>query len=80
MATLKELKIITELSEALREKDTEIFKLKRHVTSEGCVCTNYNKSKVVDFSQKLKAVIENQKKEIGELKLENLELKDKNEL
>ena len=80
MATLKDAKLITELSEALKEKDHEIFHLKRHVTNEGCVCTNFNKSKVVDFTQKLKAVIENQKKEISELKQENAQLKEKNEL
>jgi hypothetical protein len=52
-ATLTDVKLITELSEALREKDNEIFDLKKHVTSEGCVCTNFNKSKVVDYTQKL---------------------------
>ena len=71
-ATLTDVKLITELSEALREKDNEIFYLKKHVTSEGCVCTNFNKSKVVDYTQKLKAVVENQKKDIEELKLENV--------
>ena len=79
MAAFNDVKVITELSEALKEKDAEIFQLKRHVTSEGCVCSNFNKSKVVDFTKKLKAVIENQKKEIGELKHEKDQLKDKNE-
>ena len=71
MAALKDAQLIAELSDALKEKEIEIFELKRHVTNEGCVCTNFNKSKVVDFSLKLKAVIENQKKEIGELKEKN---------
>ena len=76
-AAFNDVKVITELSEALKEKDNEIFHLKRHVTSEGCVCSNFNKSKVVDFTQKLKAVIENQKKELRELKQENAQIKDK---